>query len=228
MNRLLIVDDDDRMRAVIKSYAESAGYITEEACDGAIAVEKVNAESYDIITMDILMPHMDGFDACSRIRETSSIPIIIVSELSDQNDKIRGFELGADDYVVKPFSPRELIMRIRAVVNRTYNSCPEKKDHSVYMDGGMVVDFSARTVTVDGKDVNFTPKEYELLFYMIKNRGIALTRSRIISSVWGCDYYGDERTLDTHIKKLRKGLGQCGDRIVTLRGVGYKFKTESE
>lgn len=226
MSRLLIVDDDEKVRIVIKSYAESAGYFTDEASDGADAVTKIASEVYDLVIMDIVMPKTDGFAACEQIRSFSRIPIIIVSELSGQQDKIRGFELGADDYVVKPFSPRELMMRVRAVLNRTGDMGAVSCGHSKYTDDGLVVDFSSRVVTIDGQVIDFTPREYELLFYMVQNRGLALTRDKLLTSVWGCDYYGDERTLDTHIKKLRKGLGQYGDRIVTLRGVGYKFESK--
>lgn len=226
MSRLLIVDDDEKVRLVIKSYAESAGYLTDEASDGAEAVEKVATGIYDLVTMDIVMPQMDGFSVCGQIRRFSKVPIIFVSGLSKQQDKIRAFELGADDYVVKPFSPRELMMRVNAVLKRTGDISTDNREHSRYEDNGLIIDFSAREVKIDGKKVSFTPKEYELLFYMVKNRGIALSREKILTSVWGCDYYGDERTLDTHIKKLRKGLGQYGDRIVTLRGTGYKFEAK--
>lgn len=228
MSRILIVDDDEKVRLVIKSYAESAGYLTDEASDGASAVKMIMTNTYDLVTMDIVMPVRDGFKACEQIRRFSRIPIIIVSERSGTQDRIRGFELGADDYVTKPFSPRELVLRIKAVLSRMGDKKDATTGHHKYIDGGLTVDFSARTVMIDGKNVNLTPREYELLFYLVRNRGLALTRDKLLTAVWGCDYYGDERTLDTHIKKLRKALAEYGSRIVTLRGVGYKFETKGQ
>jgi DNA-binding response OmpR family regulator len=172
--------------------------------------------------MDVMMPELDGFSACREIRKFSDTPVIMLSARGEEYDKIHGFELGSDDYVVKPFSPKELMMRVNAVIKRSSGSSISGKDVFVYQ--GLKVDFSARIVTVDEQRVEMTPKEYDLFFYMVKNKGIALTREKLISEVWGYDFFGDERTLDTHIKLLRKSLGEYSSCIVTLRGVGYRFE----
>ncbi len=170
-----------------------------------------------------MMPELDGFSACREIRKFCKTPIIMLSARGEEYDKIHGFELGSDDYVVKPFSPKELMMRVAAVIKRSSAGTAEK-ERDVYTYKGLVIDFSARIVTVDGQRVEMTPKEYELLFYMVRNKGLALTRESLISEVWGYDFFGDERTLDTHIKLLRKSLGDYSKCIVTLRGVGYRFE----
>jgi DNA-binding response OmpR family regulator len=173
--------------------------------------------------MDVMMPELDGFSACREIRKTTNTPIIMLSARGEEYDKIHGFELGIDDYVVKPFSPKELMMRVNAVLKRSGKTPTDNQD--VFKFKGLVVDFTARIVTVDGERVEMTPKEYELFFYMVRNKGIALTREKLISQVWGYDFFGDDRTLDTHIKLLRKSLGDYSKCIVTLRGVGYRFET---
>jgi DNA-binding response OmpR family regulator len=173
--------------------------------------------------MDVMMPELDGFSACREIRKFCNTPIIMLSARGEEYDKIHGFELGTDDYVVKPFSPKELMMRVSAVIKRSSSNNSVKND--VFTYEGLSVDFSARIVTIDGARIDMTPKEYELFFYMVKNKGIALTREKLISEVWGYDFFGDERTLDTHIKLLRKSLGEYSKCIVTLRGVGYRFET---
>ena len=189
------------------------------------AVIKCREKDYDLIIMDIMMPELDGFSAVREIRKTSDVPVIMLSARGEEYDKIHGFELGVDDYVTKPFSGKELIMRVGAVLARS-NKGEKKEDEQreVYENGGLKVDFTAHDVTIDGKRVEMTPKEYDLLFYFIRNKGIALTRENLISNVWGYDFYGDDRTLDTHIKLLRKSLGDYRDLIVTLRGVGYRFE----
>jgi DNA-binding response OmpR family regulator len=178
--------------------------------------------------MDIMMPELDGFSACREIRKISSIPIIMLSARSEEYDKINGFELGIDDYVTKPFSPKELMLRIEAVMKRTKSSGVQtrKKENIVvsFDDGGLKADITARIVYIDGERIDMSPKEYDLLFYMIENRNIALSREKLISDVWGYDFYGDVRTLDTHVKLLRKSLGRYSRMIVTLRGVGYRFE----
>ncbi len=223
MYKLLIVDDEDKIRELIKKYAEFEGYETDEASDGMQAVEKCKKNNYDLIIMDIMMPFLDGFSASKEIRKRKNTPVIMLSARGEEYDRIHGFEVGADDYVVKPFSPKELMMRVAAVIGRT-----KKSDDSVSKDivtlEGLTVDFTARLVCVDGKKVEMTPKEYDLLFYLVRNRGIALTREKLITEVWGYDFYGDDRTLDTHIKLLRKSLGDYARFIVTLRGVGYRFE----
>ncbi len=176
-----------------------------------------------MIIMDIMMPELDGFSAVKEIRKTASTPVIMLSARGEEYDKIHGFELGVDDYVVKPFSPKELMMRVDAIMKRSGRGGDQDR-HEVYKTGGLLVDFTARKVLIDGENVEMSPKEYDLIFYLVKNRGIALTREKLICEVWGYDFYGDARTLDTHIKLLRKSLGNYSDRIVTLRGVGYRFE----
>lgn len=222
MSKILVVDDEFRIREIIKKYAVFEGHQVTEAVDGMSAIEICNNESFDIIIMDVMMPELDGFSACREIRKSCNTPIIMLSARGEEYDKIHGFELGIDDYVVKPFSPKELMMRVNAVLKRSKNTSVESKD--VFKFKGLVVDFTARIVTVDGKRVEMTPKEYELFFYMVRNKGIALTREKLISEVWGYDFFGDDRTLDTHIKLLRKSLGEYSRCIVTLRGVGYRFE----
>lgn len=223
MSKILVVDDEFRIREIIKKYAVFEGHEVSEAVDGMSAIEICNRESFDIIIMDVMMPELDGFSACREIRKTCNTPIIMLSARGEEYDKIHGFELGIDDYVVKPFSPKELMMRISAVLKRSKNISVENKDIFKYKD--LVVDFTARIVTVNGERVEMTPKEYDLFFYMVRNKGIALTREKLISEVWGYDFFGDDRTLDTHIKLLRKSLGEYSRCIVTLRGVGYRFET---
>ncbi len=223
MSRILVVDDEERIREIIKKYAAFDGYTVEEAAGGMECIEKCRSKDYDIIILDIMMPDLDGFSVCREIRKTSKTPVIMLSARGEEYDRIHGFEVGVDDYVVKPFSPKELMMRVGAILKRTAaptNEC--------YTSGGLTIDFSARIVTVDGEIADLTPKEYDLLFYLVKNKGIALTREKLISNVWGYDFFGDDRTLDTHIKLLRKNLGRYSAFIVTLRGVGYRFDEKAE
>ena len=217
----LYLMDEDKIRELIKKYAEFEGYTVTEAADGMEAVLLCRKEAFDCVIMDIMMPELDGFSACREIRRFSDIPIIMLSARGEEYDKLFGFELGIDDYVVKPFSPKELMMRIAAIIKRTSNVSGDFFEH-----GGLRVDFAGRIVYVDGNKADLTPKEYDLLFYLIKNKGIALTREKLISNVWGYDFFGDDRTLDTHIKLLRKNLGSYSGLIVTLRGVGYRFEAE--
>ena len=224
MPKLLVVDDEQNIRAMIRKYAEFDGYAVEEAGDGMEAVEKFRAGAFDLIIMDVMMPELDGFSACREIHKADEqVPIIMLSARGEEYDRIHGFELGVDDYVVKPFSPRELMMRVSAVLKRSQAS-QATPAREVYKYEGLTVDFTARMVFVDGVQEDLSPKEYDLLFYMVRNRGIALTREALITNVWGYDFYGDDRTLDTHIKLLRKSLGPYARLIVTLRGVGYRFE----
>ncbi len=225
MSKILVVDDEFRIRQIIRKYAEFEGYEVEEAVDGMQAIEVCRKNSFDLIIMDVMMPELDGFSACREIRKFCDTPIIMLSARGEEYDKIHGFELGSDDYVVKPFSPKELMMRVNAVIKRTGNSSENETKKEVFKYQGLEVDFSARIVTIDGERIEMTPKEYDLFFYMVKNRGLALTRESLISEVWGYDFFGDERTLDTHIKLLRRSLGEYSRCIVTLRGVGYRFET---
>lgn len=223
MKKILIVDDEANIREVIREYSEFKGFEVTEAIDGMDAVEKVKNDDFDIIILDIMMPRLDGFSACKEIKKLKSIPVIMLSARGEEYDKLFGFELGIDDYVVKPFSPKELMARIEAVLQR-YNGKKEEAQGNKYQFEGLVVDVEGRTVYVDGKRIDMTPKEYDLLFYFIKNKNIALTREKLLSSIWGYDFYGDDRTIDTHIKMLRSSIGEYRKFIVTLRGMGYKFE----
>lgn len=223
--KILVVDDEPKIRELVKKYAVYDGHEVTEAGDGMEAVEICKIRDFDIIILDIMMPELDGFSACREIRKIKSTPVIMLSARGEEYDRIHGFETGVDDYVVKPFSPKELMLRIDAIVRRSKTaSGAEQKD--VFTFRGLTVDFTARIVTVEGKRVEMSPKEYDLFFYMVKNSGRALTREKLITEVWGYDYYGDDRTLDTHIKLLRKNLGVYASFVVTLRGVGYRFETD--
>ena len=224
MSKILVVDDEFRIRQIIRKYAEFEGYEVDEATDGMEAIRICRQKEFDLIIMDVMMPELDGFSACREIRKFRDTPIIMLSARGEEYDQIHGFELGIDDYVVKPFSPKELMLRVGAVIKRSGKSDDAQKN-DVFTYKGLEVNFSARTVTIDGKRAEMTPKEYDLFFYMVRNKGLALTRESLISEVWGYDFFGDERTLDTHIKLLRKSLGEYSNCIVTLRGVGYRFET---
>ncbi len=226
MYNILIVDDEDMIRKLIRKYAEFDGHSVTEATDGMDAVIKFKNGSFDIIIMDIMMPELDGFSASREIRKTSNVPIIMLSARGEEYDKINGFEIGIDDYVVKPFSPKELMLRVEAIMKRVKSSKEvENKNEIISLaDGGLVADLTARIVYIDGERIDMSPKEYELFFYMLKNKNIALSRDKLLSDVWGYDFFGDDRTLDTHIKILRKSLGKYSDFIVTIRGMGYRFE----
>lgn len=223
MYNLLIVDDEENIRKLIKKYADFEGYNTFEAQNGMEAVELCRKNDFALVVMDVMMPELDGFSACREIRKFSNVPVIMLSARGEEYDKIHGFETGVDDYVVKPFSPRELMMRVSAVIKRS--GTKNSDNHDIFEFGDLKIDFTGRIVFLEGERLNLSPKEYELLFYLVRNRNIALTRESLITNVWGYDFYGDDRTLDTHIKLLRKSLGKCSDYIVTLRGVGYRFET---
>ncbi len=224
MYKLLIVDDEPKIREVIREYAEFNGYEVAEAEDGMSALGLCKLNKYDLIILDIMMPKLDGFSACKEIKKIQDVPIIMLSARGEEYDKLFGFELGIDDYVVKPFSPKELMARVNVVLERRNNS--KKEEARDINFGGLSINMAARTVSVDGERVELTPKEYELLFYLIKNKNIALSRDKLLSDIWGYDFFGDDRTIDTHIKNLRNNLGPYRDYIVTLRGVGYKFEYE--
>ena len=219
MSRILIVDDEDKIREVIKEYAEFSGYETDEAKDGMEAVTKVVQNKYDLIIMDVMMPKLDGYSAVKEIRKTASTPVIMLSARVEEYDKLFGFEIGVDDYVTKPFSPKVLMARVGAVLKR---SGAQKRE--IIKSDGLEIDIAGRSVYVDGKKVEMTPKEYELLFYLVENNGIAISREKLLSNVWGYDFYGDDRTVDTHVKMLRSSLGKYRDKIITLRGLGYKVE----
>lgn len=219
MAKMLIVDDEQNIREIIREYAEFEGYETAETDDGMKAVRMAREENYDLIIMDVMMPKLDGYSAVKEIRKFSDVPVIILSARVEEYDKLFGFEIGVDDYVTKPFSPKELMARISAVLKRTR---PKKKE--LIKSDGLEIDIAGRNVFVDGEKVEMTPKEYELLFYLVENNGIAISREKLLSNVWGYDFYGDDRTVDTHIKMLRSSLGKYRDKIVTLRGLGYKIE----
>ncbi len=224
MKKLLIVDDEQKIHEVIREYAEFSGYAADEATDGMNAIGLVKLGDYDLIIMDVMMPKLDGFSTVKEIQKIKNIPVIMLSARGEEYDKLFGFELGIDDYVVKPFSPKELMARVNAVLNRVEE--PDRATSSVERFEGLEVNFAARTISIDGNRVELTPKEYDLLFYMIRNKNIALSRDTLLSDIWGYDFFGDDRTIDTHVKNLRNSLGPYRKFIVTLRGVGYKFEYE--
>ena len=222
MQRILVVDDEKMIRNVIKEYAEFDGFEVTEAEDGMEAVEICRKEDFDLIVMDIMMPRLDGYSAIKEIRKTKQIPVIMLSARGEEYDKLFGFEIGIDDYVVKPFSPKELLARIKAVLKR---SAAKEQPMDIIRYEGLEINVTGREVSVDGKPVSLTPKEYDLLFYLVRNKGIALSREKLLEEVWGYDFFGDDRTVDTHIKMLRNSLGEYRKFIKTLRGMGYKFET---
>lgn len=216
--KILIVDDEELIRQVIKEYLVLEGYMVDEAIDGNDAVSKALSNDYSLIIMDIMMPNKDGYQACKEIRSVRDVPFIMLSARGEEYDKLIGFDLGIDDYVTKPFSPKELVARVKAVLKRSTG------EESIYKFGSLKIDDKAHDVLVDDDKVYLTPKEYDLLKYFVSNKNIALSREQLLTNVWGYDFYGDDRTIDTHVKTLRKNLGKCGDYIKTVRGVGYKFE----
>lgn len=223
MYHILVVDDEAKIREIIKKYAVFEGYRVTEAANGMEAIDLCRTEPFDLIIMDVMMPELDGFSACREILKYNRTPIIMLSARGEEYDRIHGFELGIDDYVVKPFSPKELMMRVAAIIKRSGG-----EENNRFVFEGLTVDFTARLVFIDEQRIEMSPKEYDLFFYMVRNRGVALTRERLIHDVWGYDFYGDDRTLDTHVKLLRKSLGRYSRCIITLRGVGYRFETVAE
>ena len=222
--RILICDDEPGLRSVIKRYALFEGHEVSEAGDGMEAVAACRAESFDIIIMDIMMPELDGFSAVKEIRKFSSIPVIMLSARGEEYDRILGFELGIDDYVVKPFSSKEIMLRIAAILRRTGKVISDSEGHVVFSKDGFLADMTAYKVFIDGEQTELAPKIYDLLFFLIRNKNIAVPREKILTEVWGFDYFGDDRTLDTHMKLLRKAMGPYADLIKTLRGLGYRFE----
>ena len=219
MLKILIVDDEIKIREVVKEYAKVSGYEADEACDGVEAIEKVKKNDYDCVILDIMMPELDGFSACKKIKEIKDVPVIMLSARQEEEDKLFSFEIGVDDYVVKPFSPKELMARIKVVCERRKVNTTES-----YVIDTLVINVLGHEATIDGKKLELTPKEFELLVYLVENENIALSRENILSKVWDDDFYGDDRTVDTHIKMLRKDLGDYQKHIVTVRGMGYKFE----
>lgn len=228
MYRILVIDDEENIREVIKEYAEFEGHQVSEACDGMQAIEMVKNNDYDIIIMDVMMPRLDGYSACKEIRKIKQIPVLMLSARGEEYDKLFGFEIGIDDYVVKPFSPKEVMARVNAIVKRNQGAkqAPAAPAPETVKFGGLEINFTSRDVYIDGVKANLTPKEYDLLFYLVRNKNIALTRNKLLEEVWGYDFFGDDRTIDTHIKMLRNNLGPYRNYIVTLRGMGYKFEAD--
>lgn len=216
--QILVVDDEELIRQVIKEYLMLEGYQVDEAMDGNEAVTKALANDYHLVIMDIMMPNKDGYQACKEIKAVKDVPFIMLSARSEEYDKLIGFDLGIDDYVTKPFSPKELVARVKAVLKRSTGEEP------FYKFGALVIDDKAHDVLVEGNKVYLTPKEYDLLKFFVSNKNIALSREQLLTNVWGYDFYGDDRTIDTHVKTLRKNLGNYGDCIKTVRGIGYKFE----
>lgn len=221
--KILVVDDEVNIRNVIKEYAKFEGYEVEEAGNGMQAVEICKEKDFDIIIMDVMMPKLDGFSAIKEIRKTKNIPVLMLSARGEEYDKLFGFEIGIDDYVVKPFSPKEVMARVAAITSRVKNNSKTKKEDK-YVFEGLEIDMLGRVVMVDGEKKELTPKEYDLLVYLIKNKNIALSREKILNEVWGYDFFGEDRTVDTHVKMLRNSIGKYRDKITTIRGMGYKFE----
>lgn len=225
--RVLIAEDEKEIRNIIKEYMGVGNYTVDEAANGREALELFAENEYDIILVDIMMPEINGWDVCRKIRESSEVPIIILSAKGQEYDKLRGFELGIDDYLVKPFSPKELLARIKALFRRNEKvQKAEEKSHYKYKE--LTVDFESQNVFVDGGKIKLTPKEYDLLEYFIRNRNIVLSRDKLLDGVWGVDFMGDDRTVDTHVKMLRESLGRYRNLVVTMWGKGYKFEESDE
>ena len=220
---ILMVDDEARMRKLVKDFLMQKGYSVLEAADGeeALRVFEENQNKIGLILLDVMMPKLDGWSVLRQIRQTSKVPIIMLTARGEEQDELFGFELGVDEYISKPFSPKILVARVEAILNRTQTKKNEVQDY-----GGIVIDSDGRTVKVDGKEIELSLREYELLKYLVDNQGIALSRDKILNNVWNYDYYGDSRTIDSHIKKIRHKLGKKGKYIKTIRGVGYKFETK--
>lgn len=224
MSDILIVDDEQKIREGLREYAEFEGYTVSEASDGMEAVKICKDHDFKLIIMDVMMPKLDGFSACKEIHKTKDIPVLMLSARGEEYDKLFGFEVGIDDYVVKPFSPKEIMARVNVIISRNNSRKNELKENKKMNINGLEIDFTSRNVLVDNVKAELTPKEMDLLFYLVKNKNVALTREKILNEVWGYDFYGDDRTVDSHIKMLRSSLGDYKDYIVTLRGVGYKFE----
>ena len=218
MTKLLVVDDEEMIRTVIAEYARFENYECDEAADGMEAVAKAVENNYDVIIMDVMMPRLDVFSAVKEIRKKKDTPIIMLSARVEEYDKLFGFEMGVDDYVTKPFSPKEVMARVNAILKRG------KISKGKIVSDGLVIDKAGRNVYVDGVKAEMTPKEYELLFFLADNAGLAISREKLLTEVWGYDFYGDDRTVDTHVKMLRASLGKYRDKVVTLRGLGYKLE----
>mgnify|MGYP001101577868 CR=1 FL=1 len=228
MYNVLVCDDDKAILESIRIYLDNEGYNVITASDGAQALEKIEGNDIHCVVLDIMMPRLDGYSACKEIRKIKQIPVLMLSARGEEYDKLFGFEIGIDDYVVKPFSPKEVMARVNAIVKRNQGAkqAPAAPAPETVKFGGLEINFTSRDVYIDGVKANLTPKEYDLLFYLVRNKNIALTRNKLLEEVWGYDFFGDDRTIDTHIKMLRNNLGPYRNYIVTLRGMGYKFEAD--
>ena len=220
--QILVVDDESRMRKLVKDFLQREGYSVLEAGDGMEAMDIFYEQKIDLVILDVMMPRMDGWQTCREIRRDSTVPIIMLTARSEERDELQGFELGVDEYISKPFSPKILVARVGALQKRIYGTDAEEKREA----GGIELDKAAHQVQVDGKSIDLSYKEFELLTYFLENQGIALSREKILNNVWNYDYFGDARTIDTHVKKLRNKLGDKGNYIKTIWGMGYKFEVE--
>ena len=222
---VMVVDDESRMRKLVKDFLVQKDFNVIEAENGEVAIEifEEKKEKIDLILLDVMMPKLDGWSVLRQIRQTSNVPVIMLTARGEEQDELFGFELGVDEYISKPFSPKILVARVQALLNRANVKKENKVDYA-----GIVIDYDGRTVSVDGKNVEMSLREYELLIYLLENESIALSREKILNNVWNYDYYGDSRTIDSHIKKIRHKLGKKGKYIKTIRGVGYKFETSND
>ena len=224
--KILLIEDESRIREMVKEYLESEGFIITEAIDGADALEKFKSSEYDMLVLDVMLPRVDGWSVCREVRRTSSIPILMLTARGEEYDRLFGFELGVDDYIVKPFSPKELVARMKAVLRRSRNPASNAFSADLFEYKGLSVNISSRKVTIDGKNIDMTPKEFDLISFFVKNRDRVFTREQLLNQVWGYEFGGDYRTVDTHIKMLRESLGEYRSLLVTVWGVGYKFEME--
>ena len=220
MKKILIVDDEEGIRSLIKKYAQHEGFVATTASGGIECIKLLESETFDLVVLDVMMPDVSGFTTLQRIRAFSNVPVLMLTAKDGERDKIEGFTLGVDDYVTKPFSPRELMLRIHAILRRSATQS------TIYRAGDLTLDDTSKMVTIEGIEVQLSKKEYELLLFMLQNKGVAISRDRFINEIWGYDYDGFDRTLDTHVKLLRKKLGKVDDKIQTIRGLGYRFEKE--
>jgi len=227
MSRILIADDEERIRDILKEYLEFEGFSYAEVSDGVEAINKVKSEPFDLVILDIMMPKVDGFTALREIRKFSQVPVIMLSARGEEYDKLFGFEMGVDDYITKPFSPKEVVARIKAVLKRL-SQAEEQRKNSVIKIQGLEIDEDSRKVTVDGVQASLTPKEFDILVYMAKNKGVVLSREKILEKIWGYEFFGEDRTIDTHIKMLRNSLGPYRKLIITVWSKGYMLEENNE
>lgn len=224
--RILLIEDESRIREMVKEYLENEGFVIIEASDGAEGLEKFKSSEYDMLLLDVMLPKVDGWSVCREVRRASSVPILMLTARGEEYDRLFGFELGVDDYIIKPFSPKELVARMKAVLRRSKSSLSNEFSADLFEYKSLSVNTSSRRVTIDGKNIEMTPKEFDLISFFVKNRDRVFTREQLLDKVWGYEFGGDYRTVDTHIKMLRESLGEYRSLLVTVWGVGYKFEME--